>query len=101
MPRVLIRVNRDNHVEFFAGRNFRSAPYFISTKKVNPDEGGNYLREADFFLVEELDVKVMLEELAKANPGCNIEAFKMTQAGVCPPGAFTLKEVSKDGILPV
>lgn len=100
MAKVLVRVQRSkNQWEIFLSRDFRhAAPNVIGTSKVEPEQDST--RTAEFFEVDERDAKVAVAEFAKVNPGCEVQVYAMTMAGVCPPGDLVLKEVTKDGVLP-
>lgn len=67
-----------------------------------PDRNDEYsLSNCSLFFVPDKHVKTLVERAAKANPGCEIQVFSMEKVGQCPAGDFVMKDVTKDGILPL
>lgn len=100
MSTVLIRIKRSEETDFYA-ESFRVAPRAVLTDEVDLDTTRNFVKQAEFFMVNDMDVKTALQEFARVNPGCEVQVFTLTQSGICPPGELVLKSVTKDGVLPV
>lgn len=67
-----------------------------------PNRNDEYtLRNCSLFNVAEKHVKLFVERAAQANPGCEIQVFSLERVGQCPAGDFVMKDVTKDGILPL
>lgn len=59
------------------------------------------LKNTSLFLVDDRHVKLFVQKAAQKNPGSEIKVFSLEKVGQCPAGDFVMKDVTKDGILPL
>lgn len=105
----LVRVQRHDPSPIYFDGHQHNQVYIIATDKVDePDDslggpvgGPAVMREAEFFLIDEIDIKHCLEQLARYNPGCEVQVYGLEHTGICPAGPLVMKRVTADGVLPV
>ena len=93
----LVRVVRSDHGDLYHSRRFHASIQFHESMDANK----NYLKCGLLFEVDDQHTDALLAELAEGNPGCEIRVYNLEKTGVCPAAALVMKQVSKDGILPV
>jgi hypothetical protein len=102
----LVRVQRSEVSDFYLDGRQRHTCEVVLTSELklnnyNPDtQTQDIKRMGEFFYFHATDLQGAIEALAKANPGCEVEVFQMTQVVVCPAGPMVTKAVTKDGELP-
>jgi hypothetical protein len=104
----LVQVVRDGRADngYTVGLNLeqrlpsRQHPEAVLTRELSPDRS-NFLKEGNFFYVEEVDVDIVVEHLATHNPGSQVRVFSLESEAQCPAGPIVRKKVNKDGsVLP-
>jgi hypothetical protein len=96
----LIRVKRAMTREMYAVVGGRYEIKAIPGVAIRDDDAVDLSAACEFFVVEERGHEQVMQELAKLNPGCEVELFVLQKVGQCPAGDFVAKEVTKDGLLP-
>ena len=61
----------------------------------------HYRTRGDVFLVDDRDVQNALEIFSSENPGREVQVYNLEQIAVCPAAPMIVKQVSKDGVLPL
>ncbi len=99
----LIFIDRgERNFDIFFSDRLRRQPYVIPTPEINVERNVDNARTACLFAPQdETELDVLMEELAKKNPGCEVRLFELIESGVCPPAEMVKKRVTKDGVLPV
>lgn len=83
------------------GIRLRTLPMAILPARLLEIERSDFLRDGEFFLVEERDVDNMLMAFAQGNPGCEIQIWNHEASAECPAAPMVVKKVTPDGVLPV
>jgi hypothetical protein len=97
MAKVLILINTPNNRAETYLEGLDRHCHYITTDKVGFDDGGT----PRLYEVDEKFVDGALTLLTEWNPGMEVVAYKPYRSGIRPAGEMTLKEISKEGILPV
>jgi hypothetical protein len=74
---------------------------YVAVEGIKLNDDIQYHKQGEFFEVNERHVDTFIAYAARENPGCAVEVYELKKVGQCPPGEYVLKEVTKDGILPV
>jgi hypothetical protein len=98
MSKVLVMVNDPNQRAAGYVLDFRGSAYFIPTDKVGYEEDTN--NPPKFWEINEEHVSNFINALTKRHPGVEVVAYRPYISGIRPAGEITLKEISKDGVLP-
>jgi hypothetical protein len=102
----LIRVVRGSYTPEFAPVNApgewrrRLPSVIIPQNDLNPDHGPDYVKQGEFFLVEEEDLPLSMRTFAEGNPGCEVQVYGLEASAQCPAAPMVVKTVTKDGVLP-
>lgn len=79
--------------------NIRHNPEAIMARALDR-EHSNFAREAEFWLVHEADVELVLVNLANHNPGCEVRVYNCEQIAQAPAGEIVRKKIDASGVLP-
>ena len=97
MAKVLVLINTpDNRAETYLEGFDRHCSYIV-TDKVGFDGEGT----PRFYELDEKFVDGALTLLTQWNPGMEVVVYKPYRSGIRPAGELSVKEISKEGILPV
>ena len=63
-------------------------------------EHSNFMTEAEFILVDEVDVPQVVTAMTAANPGREVRVYVLEEVAQCPAGKMVTKKVTAHGVLP-
>lgn len=104
MARKLVRIVRTGFTPEFVMPEIRlrSLPQAIIPQNRELDhERSDFMREGEFYLVEEAELDIQVQQFAEKNPGREVQVWNLEQVAECPAAAMVRKKVTKEGILPV
>jgi hypothetical protein len=94
---LLVEVSRLETIPIYAEALERDVDVFYTEKYAGE---GPVLKKGVFFHVNDRDVDKLMEALAKENPGCDINVYRLEKVGHCPAAEYVTKQVTKNGTLP-
>jgi hypothetical protein len=109
MAKKLVRVARSKGIPTsFPNLIYRAHPEAINPREVVDNDRDrewgdgqlSALAECEFFFIEEEDTDTIVTELARVNPGKEIQVYDLSRVSVCPAGEMVTKKVTKEGVLP-
>lgn len=96
----VVRGTPERGLDFFVDVPVTYHPQVISVNEFDGHDTENILKEGTFFLVTPRDTEVMMNLLAKKNPGREVRAYVLQQVAEAAVGDVYVKKVTEDGILP-
>lgn len=96
----VVRGRPDRGLEIFLpDAGVRHHPQVVLCRAL--DEGSsNFVKEGEFFFIEDSDVDEAMRGFAQQNPGCEVRVYSLEQSGQCPAGPMVVKKITSDGVLP-
>lgn len=102
---ILFHVNRRRTVHVHIGVDTRHTVTLHTPREVNLDreilEAG---KDGSIFSIPDDrhgDVDRIMKQLAEQNPGYEVQMFQLQKVAECPAAPMVMKQVTKDGILPI
>ena len=96
---ILVEVDRGNATPVYV-ENLDRDVIVIAQDRYDMPDGHDVLRKGTFFHTDDRNVDSLMQALARANPGCDINVYRLEKVGHCPAGEYVAKQVTKAGTLP-
>jgi hypothetical protein len=102
---ILFYVNRRRQTVVHIGVDTHQNVTLLAPKEVNIDRDlVSVAMDGSLFSINDDrhgDVARIMKHLAEQNPGCEFQMFQLERVAQCPAAPMVMKQVTKDGILPV
>ena len=101
---ILIRVDRGRKMEVNVGVDTHQSVWLLTPLGVNVQGPVNAAMDGEFFTIADArhgDLDRVVKALAEANPGRKVQVFNMERAATCPAAPMVIKQVTKNGVLPL
>lgn len=103
--RKLVRIVRSAYTPEFHPENVnvqwrRRLPQVIIPQFNLSEDRSNFLKQGEFFIIEEGEEENAMRSFAEGNPGCEVQIYALEASAQCPAAPMVVKKVSADGVLP-